>query len=122
MLLDENYTIDFGVFNVTNPAPVTANEIVGAMLEVGLEEAKKKDWKFVTEIGDIPIVAKRSNCALNTMKIVEMGLALPSTEESLLRTLRLYKQFSETGTIIEQPVTTDNVQIDTKGGDCIIDI
>lgn len=125
LLIDENYTVDFGVFNVTNPAPITANEIVNLMLEAGLEEAKNKQWKFVDDIKDIPVNAKRSNCALNTMKIVEMGLALPSTEESFLRTLRLYKQYSETGKIVEQQVqtvTADSSIIDTDGDECIIDI
>ena len=117
ILMDSNYTIEFGVFNVTNPAPITANNIVDIMVEAGLEEARKKDWKFTDNLNDLSITAKRSNCALNTTKIASMGLALPPTDESLLRTLRLYKQFSETGTIETPKVET----VETIVDDVIID-
>lgn len=110
ILLDANYTVEFGVFNVTNPAPITANNIVDLMVEAGLEEAKTKEWKFTDDLAGIPITAKRSNCVLDTTKIASMGLILPPTEESLLRTLRMYKQYSETGTI-----TVDTVNVDTGG-------
>ena len=110
MLLDADYTVDFGVFKVTNPAPITANNIVDIMVEAGLDEAKNKKWVFTDKLEDIAITAKRSNCALNTTKIAQMGLILPPTEESLLRTLRLYKEYSE-----KNSITCDNETIDTSG-------
>lgn len=110
MLLDIDYVVDFGVFNVTNPAPVNANNIVDIMVEAGLEEARNKKWVFTDNLADLNITAKRSNCALNTTKIAQMGLILPPTEESLLRTLRLYKEYSE-----KAGVTCDSEIVNTSG-------
>jgi 3,5-epimerase/4-reductase len=72
---------DYGIYNVVNPEPVKAEEVVWLLEKHGL---KNPNWKFI-ELKDLNTVANRSNCVLSTDKIAKLGLELPSTRDSLVR-------------------------------------
>ncbi len=72
---------EYGIYNVVNPEPVKAEEVVWLLEKHRL---KNPNWKFI-ELKDLNTVANRSNCVLSTDKIAKLGLELPSTRDSLVR-------------------------------------
>lgn len=110
ILADSNYSINFGVFNVTNTGYITAKEIADLMKEVGIKDAIEKNWNFTDNLETLGVTAKRSNCVLDTTKITELGLALPSVKDSIVNSLRLYKEFIEKGSI-DQAKSADEVSV-----------
>lgn len=101
ILVDSADPIPFGVFNVVNPQPITAKEVVEIMKEVGIEKALNKNWNFIESQNNLNIKALRCNCVLSTDLITNLGLQLPDTKESVKKSLEMYKQ-----------VLTENVSID----------
>lgn len=78
----------FGTYNVTNPGTITPEEIVSMMRKYGLTD---KIYKF-TESKDLPgIVAKRSNCLLDTSKLKSIGIILPDVREAIEDCLRNWR-------------------------------
>lgn len=73
--------VPYGVYNVVNPQPIKAQEVVEILKENGLENP---NWKFI-QTKDLDTVAKRSNCVLSTDKIKLLGLELPETITSIKR-------------------------------------
>lgn len=72
---------EYGIYNVVNPEPVKAEEVVWLLEKHGI---KNPNWKFI-ELKDLNTKANRSNCVLSTDKITKLGLELPSTRDSLVR-------------------------------------
>jgi 3,5-epimerase/4-reductase len=72
---------DYGIYNVVNPEPVKAEEVVWLLEKHGL---KNPNWKFI-ELKDLNTKANRSNCVLSTEKLKRFGLELPNTRDSLVR-------------------------------------
>lgn len=72
---------EYGIYNVVNPEPVKAEEVVQIMKERGLKNSR---WQFI-ELKDLNTKANRSNCVLSTNKIDDLGLSLPETRASLIR-------------------------------------
>jgi len=70
-----------GIYNVVNPQPVKAEEVVWLLEKHGL---KNPNWEFI-DLKDLKTKANRSNCVLSTDKIAKLGLELPSTRDSLVR-------------------------------------
>jgi len=70
-----------GIYNVVNPQPVKAEEVVWLLEKHRL---KNLNWKFI-DLKDLNTKANRSNCVLSTDKIAKLGLELPSTRDSLVR-------------------------------------
>lgn len=68
-----------GIYNVTNPGPVTATDITNIMKSHGVENP---DWRFI-KTHHLDTVAKRSNCILDSSKIKHFNLDLPDTLTSL---------------------------------------
>lgn len=78
-----------GIYNVVNPDPVKASQVVDLMRSHGIEN---KNWNFIT-LDNLDTKAKRSNCVLDTQKIEKYNLPLPSTLESLKRDIKRFKAF-----------------------------
>jgi 3,5-epimerase/4-reductase len=72
---------EYGIYNVVNPEPVKAEEVVGILKDNKIINSK---WRFI-ELKDLNTKANRSNCVLTTDKIKDLGLQLPNTRTSLLR-------------------------------------
>lgn len=71
----------YGIYNVVNPEPVKAEEVVEILKDNKIINSK---WRFI-ELKDLNTKANRSNCVLTTDKIKDLGLQLPNTRTSLLR-------------------------------------
>jgi len=76
-----NIKPEYGIYNVVNPEPVKAEEVVGILKDNKIVNSK---WRFI-ELKDLNTKANRSNCVLTTDKIKDLGLQLPNTRTSLLR-------------------------------------
>jgi dTDP-4-dehydrorhamnose reductase len=74
----------YGIYNVVNPQPVKAEEVVYLLKKYGLNNP---EWKFIA-LSDLNTTAKRSNCVLNSDKIKNLGLTLPDTLESVERDIK----------------------------------
>jgi len=72
---------EYGIYNVVNPEPVKAEEVVEILKDNKIINSK---WRFI-ELKDLNTKANRSNCVLTTDKIKDLGLQLPNTRTSLLR-------------------------------------
>jgi len=72
---------DYGIYNVVNPQPVKAEEVVNILKEHIIVNA---NWQFI-DLKDLKTKANRSNCVLSTDKIKNLGLQLPDTLSSLRR-------------------------------------
>jgi dTDP-4-dehydrorhamnose reductase len=72
---------DYGIYNVVNPEPIKAEEVVWLLEKHGL---KNPNWKFI-DLKDLNTKANRSNCVLSTEKLKKIGLELPNTRDSLVR-------------------------------------
>ena len=72
---------EYGIYNVVNPEPVKAEEVVKILKDNKIVNSK---WRFI-ELKDLNTKANRSNCVLTTDKIKDLGLQLPNTRTSLLR-------------------------------------
>lgn len=77
---------DWGVYNVVNPQPLKADEVVNILKDNGVENP---NWKFIP-LSELNTKAKRSNCVLSTELINSLGLQLPDTRESLKRDAALF--------------------------------
>lgn len=75
------FILDFrpGLYNVVNPQPLTAKEIVDIMKKYNINNV---NWKFI-DISNLNTVANRSNCVLSANKLKSLGLSLPDTLVSL---------------------------------------
>jgi len=103
LLLDNQSPLPFGPYNVVNPQPIKANEIVELMKEVNIPSVFDKKWNFISDPAKFKFKANRSNTVLNTDLITSLGLGLPKTETSIKNILMLYKQILTTGNAVIEP-------------------
>lgn len=80
-----------GIYNVTNTGSVDAQTVIELLKKYGLENP---NWKFVS-VENANFKVGRSNCILNTSKIENMGLELPSVNESLEKSVKKYLTISK---------------------------
>jgi dTDP-4-dehydrorhamnose reductase len=78
-----------GIYNVVNPQPIKASEVVDLMKKYGVENP---NWNFI-DVKDLNTVANRSNCILDTAKIQHYNLPLPNTLESIERDIKVFKGY-----------------------------
>lgn len=78
-----------GIYNVCNPEPVKASDVVNIMKKYGIENP---DWNFIN-LENLQTKANRSNCVLDTKKIETFNLPLPNTLESIERDIKIFKEF-----------------------------
>jgi dTDP-4-dehydrorhamnose reductase len=77
---------EYGIYNVINPEPVKAKEVVKILKNNNIVNP---NWKYIS-LKKLKTVAKRSNCVLDDQKITDIGLKLPNTIASLERDIKLY--------------------------------
>lgn len=78
-----------GVYNVVNPQPVKASQVVELMRKYGIENPK---WNFI-DVENLNTIANRSNCILDTGKIENFNLPMPNTLESIERDIKIFKGY-----------------------------
>lgn len=82
---------DKGIYNVTNPGFVTTRQVVDLIKKTGLSN---KEFRFFADESDFmkkAAITPRSNCVLNTDKLLRAGIKLPPVEEALEQAMRGYR-------------------------------
>ena len=81
----------FGIYNVTNPGFVTTRHVV-TVLEKILKPAKRFEfWESDEEFYKVAAKTPRSNCVLDTSKLLGAGVSIRTVEEALEHSLRNWK-------------------------------
>jgi dTDP-4-dehydrorhamnose reductase len=81
----------FGIYNVTNPGFVTTRQ-VAALIEKILRPARSFEfWANDDEFYQFAAKAPRSNCILDTTKLVSAGIKMRSGHEALVDALQHWK-------------------------------
>lgn len=78
-----------GIYNVVNPQPVKAEQVVDIMKRNGVVNP---NWNFI-EVSDLNTIANRSNCILDTTKIQHFNIPLPDTLQSIERDIKVFKGY-----------------------------
>ena len=76
-----------GIYNVTNTGSIDAKTVTEILKENGLGN---QNWNFVS-VEDANFKVGRSNCKLDTSKIENLGLGLPSVKDSIEKAIKEYK-------------------------------
>ncbi len=80
--------VPFGTYNVTNPGHVTTREIVSLIQKTGVSH---KDFKFFKDESEFMVLAAktpRSNCVMDSSKLVAAGIKMTEVHEAVERDLR----------------------------------
>jgi hypothetical protein len=77
---------DCGIYNVTNPGSIEAQQIIPLLRNAGIENS---NWKFIP-IPEAKFRVARSNCILNTDKIKNLGLELENVNLSVAKSIKEY--------------------------------
>jgi UDP-glucose 4,6-dehydratase len=81
----------FGAYNVTNPGYVTTRQVVGMMKSILRLARDFEFWENDEEFYKVAAKTPRSNCVLNTDKLLSTGIKLRSVEEALTESLLNWK-------------------------------
>jgi UDP-glucose 4,6-dehydratase len=81
----------FGIYNVTNPGFVTTRQVI-ALVEQHLRPAKRFEfWASDEEFYKVAAKTPRSNCVLDTTKLLATGIKVRPVLEALEHALRNWK-------------------------------
>jgi UDP-glucose 4,6-dehydratase len=81
----------FGIYNVTNPGFVTTKHVV-QLIEKYLKLAKKFEfWSSDEEFYKVAAKTPRSNCVMDTSKLLAAGVKIRGVEEALEHSLKNWK-------------------------------
>jgi dTDP-4-dehydrorhamnose reductase len=81
----------FGIYNVTNPGFVTTKHVV-ELIEKHLQPARKFEyWTSDEEFYKVAAKTPRSNCVMDTTKLLAAGVKIRGVEEALTDSLKNWK-------------------------------
>jgi dTDP-4-dehydrorhamnose reductase len=81
----------FGIYNVTNPGFVTTRHVV-ELIEKFLKPARKFEfWASDEEFYKVAAKTPRSNCVMDTAKLLAAGVKIRGVEEALEHSLKNWK-------------------------------
>jgi dTDP-4-dehydrorhamnose reductase len=83
--------VPFGTYNVTNPGSVTTHEVVELIKQSGVS---KKDFVFFKDETDFMTKAAqtpRSNCVLDSSKLLASGIVMSHVRDAIARALKNWK-------------------------------
>jgi dTDP-4-dehydrorhamnose reductase len=75
--------IPSGVYNVVNPGYISTREVVEKIQKLLKPAWKAQFWQSDDEFYRFGAVTPRSNCILDTTKILKAGIRIRTTEEAL---------------------------------------
>ncbi len=81
----------FGIYNVTNPGFVTTRQVVGIIEKVLKPNRRFEFWESDEEFYRVAAKTPRSNCVLDTSKLLAAGVKIRPVEEALEDSLRNWK-------------------------------
>jgi len=83
--------VPFGIYNVTNPGYVTTRHVVG-LIERFLKPARKFEfWASDAEFYQVAAKTPRSNCVMDSSKLLATGVKIRGVEEALENSLKYWK-------------------------------
>jgi dTDP-4-dehydrorhamnose reductase len=84
----------FGIYNVVNPGFVTTRQVVEAIQRVLKPQRRFEYWASDEEFYRVAAKTPRSNCVLDTSKLVMTGVKMRGVEEALEDSLRHWQRES----------------------------
>jgi dTDP-4-dehydrorhamnose reductase len=81
----------FGTYNVTNPGFITARQVIGMIQEILAPKRKFEFWASDEEFYRLGAKTPRSNCVLDTSKLLAAGVTMRPVEEALQAALKNWK-------------------------------
>jgi len=75
--------VPFGTYNVTNPGYVSTAEVLEMIKEILKPEREFEFWKSDVEFYTTGAVAARSNCIMDSSKLLKAGIQMPIVHHSL---------------------------------------
>lgn len=79
--------IPYGIYNVTNPGKVTTKEVIELINKYKIVDKGFKFFKDESEFMQVAAKTPRSNCVLDSSKILNAGIKLTEVHEALDRAL-----------------------------------
>jgi len=79
--------ISYGIYNVTNPGKVTTKEVIELINKYKIVDKEFKFFKDESEFMQVAAKTPRSNCVLDSSKILNAGIKLTEVHEALDRAL-----------------------------------
>lgn len=79
--------IPFGTYNITNPGPITTQEVTELIYASGLSDKSFKFFKDENEFMTKAAKTPRSNCIMNSDKLASAGIKLTPTKEAIATAL-----------------------------------
>ncbi len=83
--------VPWGTYNVTNPGWVTTREVVALVQKHIAPHRKFEFWENDAEFYQVAAKTPRSNCVLDTSKLLKAGVKIRPVEEALEESLRNWR-------------------------------
>jgi dTDP-4-dehydrorhamnose reductase len=81
----------FGIYNMTNPGYVTTHQVVGMIQTILQPKRDFAFWASDEEFYKVAAKTPRSNCVLDTTKLLATGVKMRPVQEALLAALKAWK-------------------------------
>ena len=81
----------FGTYNVTNPGYITTRQVIGLVQKVLQPNRKFEFWASDEEFYQSAAKAPRSNCVLDTSKLLESGVKMRPVQEAHFAALKQWR-------------------------------
>jgi dTDP-4-dehydrorhamnose reductase len=81
----------FGIYNVTNPGYVTTRQVVEMIEEILKPKRDFEFWKSDEEFYKVAAKTPRSNCIMDSSKLVKAGVKMRTVEKALEAALKNWK-------------------------------
>ncbi len=81
----------YGIYNVTNPGFVTTSQVVGLIRKFLHPGMRFEFWENDAEFYTSGVLAPRSNCVMDTSKLLAAGVTVRGVEEALEESLHNWK-------------------------------
>ncbi|HAV64649.1 MAG TPA: dTDP-4-dehydrorhamnose reductase, partial [Verrucomicrobiales bacterium] len=83
--------VPFGIYNVTNPGAVTTGQVVEAIQRILKPGRTFEFWQSDEEFYRVAAKTPRSNCMMDTAKLLAAGIQIRPVEEALEDSLRRWR-------------------------------
>ncbi len=84
--------VPWGLYNVTNPGWITTREVVALVQQYIAPSRRFEFWENDAEFYKMAAQTPRSNCILDTSKLIGAGVKIRPVEEALQESLRNWRQ------------------------------
>ncbi len=82
----------FGTYNITNPGQVTTREVVDLIKQTGVSTKQFEFFKDETEFMTTTAKTPRSNCVMDSGKLIATGIKLTEVHAAIERDLRRWRK------------------------------